>query len=85
MKTDTLRLLSVLRDAMGPPKTPAPDERSSSSPLVLRRRWRRMSDPPSSSVYRREHLLGREEKGREVEHLFAAAPRRLLFIHAAES
>jgi hypothetical protein len=27
MKTDTPRLLPLLRDAMGPPKTPAPDVR----------------------------------------------------------
>jgi len=66
-KTDTPRLLSVSRATMGPPKTPAPDvriefESVGASPEI----WRRTSNPPSLSVYRRVLLLGLEEKGREV-------------------
>ena len=71
---DTTRLFSVLRVAMGPPKTTAPDvriERESAD-------WRRRSNLPTWSVYLRVHLLGRERKRREVKNLFATATRRPL-------
>ncbi len=62
MKTDTPRLLSVSRAAMGPPRTPAPDVRIECESGGTPPEMAEDDNLPSWSVYRRESLLVCEDE-----------------------
>ena len=81
MESDTTRLLSVSRAAMGPPNTSAPNVRieceSAGAPPEMAEEDQRL---PTWSGYLRVHLFGRETKGREVVNLFAVLHGGHIFI-----